>query len=132
MDGGAAVTTLVYDGDCAFCSSSVRAMHRLGLRPDVVIAWQQADLGSLGLTRAMCDDKVQWVSQGRVSSGHEAIAQLLMSSGRAWWVPGRLLLVPGLSWLAAAVYRWVSAHRHQLPGGTPACQVMGDSRPPPT
>jgi predicted DCC family thiol-disulfide oxidoreductase YuxK len=118
------VTTLVYDGDCAFCSSSVRVAQRLRLRADVVVPWQRADLPSLGLTPEQCAESLQWVADdGRVSSGHEAVARLLLASALPWRLPGVLLLTPPLSWLAARVYRWVADHRSSLPGGTPACRV---------
>lgn len=130
------MSTLVFDGDCAFCASSVRFMERLGLRADVVIPWQYADLAALGLTAPMCQEQLQWVDDGRISSGHEAVARLLLANGVFWRPLGRLLLLPPFSWLAARVYAWIADHRHQLPGGTPACQVtpvtLEDSEDPPT
>ena len=123
------MTTLVYDGDCAFCTSSVRWITRLRLRVDTVIAWQHADLSELGLTPEQCQEKVQWVSGSRVSSGHEAVAQLLLSSALPWRPLGYLLAVPPVSWVAARVYAWISAHRNQLPGGTAACALPPERRP---
>ena len=122
--------TLVYDGDCAFCTSSVRWVTRLRLRVDVVTPWQHTDLGQLGLTRQQCEAKVQWVGDdGRVSSGHEAVARLLLRSALPWRVPGALLLLPPLSWVASRVYDWVADHRGSMPGGTPACALPQDERP---
>jgi predicted DCC family thiol-disulfide oxidoreductase YuxK len=117
------VSTLVFDGDCGFCTTCVRQMRRLRNGADRVIPWQHADLPSLGLTPEECQDKVQHVGDdGRITSGHEAVAQLLLDSG-AWRPVGRLLLAPGVSWVAARAYAWISAHRTQLPGGTPACAL---------
>lgn len=122
--------TLVYDGDCGFCTSSVRWLVRLRLRADTVVPWQQADLPALGLTRAQCEAKVQWVADdGRLSSGHEALARLLLHSALPWRPLGALLLVPPVSWLASWVYDWVADHRGSLPGGTPACALPQDERP---
>ncbi len=120
------MNTLVYDGDCAFCTSSVRWVRRLRLGADTVIAYQHADLGSLGLTPEQCSAKLQWVDGPRVSSGHEAVARLLLASALPWRLLGALLLAPGLSWVAARVYDWVAAHRMSLPGGTPACALPPD------
>lgn len=121
------MNTLVYDGDCAFCTSSVRWMRRLGLRADVVVPWQHADLPSLGLTAEPCRERLQWVaSDGRVSSGHRAIARLLLASPLLWRPLGLLLLVPPVSWLAALAYDLVAANRYRLPGGTPACALPPD------
>ncbi|MCU1596216.1 MAG: hypothetical protein JWO12_3608 [Frankiales bacterium] len=123
------MSTLVFDGDCGFCTTSVGLIGRFGLRAETVIAWQHADLGALGLTPEQCSDKLQLVSSGRISSGHEAVARLLLGSALPWRPLGGLLLVPPFSWVAARLYRWVSAHRHQLPGGTPACAIVV---PPPS
>ena len=115
------MSTLVYDGDCGFCTTCVRAMRRLRIHPDVVIAWQHADLAALGLSPEQCQEKLQWVGDdGQHRSGHLAVAAVL----RGPWRPvGLLLTAPGASWLAARAYAWVAAHRMSLPGGTPACAV---------
>jgi predicted DCC family thiol-disulfide oxidoreductase YuxK len=117
------MSTLVYDGDCCFCSTCVLALERLHLRADEVIAWQHADLGALGLTPEQCQQAVQWVdSDGGHASGHLAVAALLQANG-AWRPLGALLRAPGVSALAARAYTWIADHRTSLPGGTPACQV---------
>lgn len=123
------MTTLVYDGDCAFCSSCVTLMRRLGLGAGTVVPWQHADLRGLGLTPESCQRELQWVADdGRVSGGHAAIARLLLAGPLPWRPLGLLLLLPPLSWLARAVYRWVAVNRGRLPGGTPACALP---QPPP-
>ena len=118
---------LVYDGDCAFCSSSARVVAtRLRRSPAdfAVEPWQHLDLDALGLTPAECDEAVRWVSaDGIRDAGHVAVARALRAS--RWWVRpvGAVLLVPGISALAARAYAWVAANRHRLPGGTPACSL---------
>ena len=115
--------TLVYDGDCAFCQRCSRFVRRHFHGVDVV-AWQQADLAGYGLTEAQAAAAVQFVdASGRIASGHAAIAELLIArGGPARWC-GRVLLLPGIRWLAQGIYRLVAANRHRLPGGTPACQA---------
>ena len=120
-------TTLVYDGDCAICTSSARLVERWGLDVDEVIPWQHADLDALGLTAAQCQEAVQLVEDGRVTSAHEAIGRLLQRSGGPWRLLGGLAIARPTSWLAAPAYRWVARNRHRLPGGTPACAM-----PPPS
>jgi predicted DCC family thiol-disulfide oxidoreductase YuxK len=112
---------LVYDGGCAFCTSCARVMERIG--PDAeIVAWQLADLAELGITEEQATDAVQWVEiDGTVRSGHEAIAAVLNTAGRIWKIIGRMVLLPGISWMAAKVYRLVADNRHRLPGSTPAC-----------
>ena len=119
-------TTLVYDGDCGFCTTAVSFVPRLRLRADRVVAWQHADLPALGLTPQQCAEAVQWVDAAGTASGHRAVARLLMASGPLWWLLGRVLLLPGISAVAARAYALVADNRMRLPGGTPACAV----RPP--
>ncbi|MCU1600048.1 MAG: hypothetical protein JWO22_757 [Frankiales bacterium] len=123
----AARGTLVFDGDCGFCTSSVRAMARLHIRAASVIAWQHADLGALALTPEQCTEKLQWIADdGSHASGHEAVAALLRAN-RPWAPLGHALLLPGISWLAAGAYSWIAAHRMSLPGGTPACALASQA-----
>jgi predicted DCC family thiol-disulfide oxidoreductase YuxK len=114
---------LVYDGDCAFCTSSVHALKRIGPEAEIV-AWQQTDLTALGLSEEEAAAAVQWVTvDGAIRSGHEAIAAALGSAGGPWALAGRALLSPGITPIAAGAYRLIADNRHRLPGGTPACAV---------
>jgi predicted DCC family thiol-disulfide oxidoreductase YuxK len=117
--------TLVFDGDCGFCTTCARFLERIG--PDAeIVAWQLADLDELGVSEEEAAEAVRWVEpDGGVLSGHEAIAAVLIATGSVWRLLGRLLLVPGLSWVAAKLYRLVASNRYRMPGGTPAC-----ARPP--
>ena len=117
---------LVYDGDCAFCRSCVRVLERIV--PDAeIVAWQLTDLAELGITERQAVDAVQWVQiDGTVRSGHEAIAAVLNTAGRIWKIIGRTILLPGISWMAAKVYRLVADNRNRLPGSTPACAVTDE------
>jgi predicted DCC family thiol-disulfide oxidoreductase YuxK len=112
---------LVFDGDCAFCTSCARLLERIGPEAEIV-AWQVADLDQLGITAAQAAEAVRWIEvDGTVRSGHEAIAAALRTAGGPWRVAGRAILLPGISPLAAIGYRLVARNRHRLPGGTPAC-----------
>lgn len=122
-------TTLVYDGDCAFCTSAVNAMVKARITADVVVPWQRADLGALGLTEAQCRDAVQLVEPGRTSSGHRAFGRLLLQAAWPWRPLGGLMLLPPFSWLAAGLYRLIASNRSRLPGGTPACAVPPPEQP---
>ena len=112
---------LLYDGDCAFCTTCARVLERIG--PDTeIVPWQFTDLAELGITEEQATEAVQWVgTDGTVRSGHEAIAATLNTAGRIWKIVGRMVLLPGISWLAAKVYRLVADNRYRLPGSTPAC-----------
>jgi predicted DCC family thiol-disulfide oxidoreductase YuxK len=114
--------TLLFDGDCGFCSSSARLAARLA--PDVAVQpYQQSDLAALDLTAGQCAEALQWVGPGGPAAGAAAVARLLIAAGKGWAFAGRLLLTPGIRLLAGVVYRAVAANRYRLPGGTPACRV---------
>jgi predicted DCC family thiol-disulfide oxidoreductase YuxK len=109
--------TLVYDGDCAFCTWSAQHGRRVLPASVELVPWQRADLPALGLDRAAVQTAVQWVAPGRgPQAGHRAIAAWLIASGWPWSLGGRLLLLPPVSWLAAGVYHVVSRNRHRIPG----------------
>jgi predicted DCC family thiol-disulfide oxidoreductase YuxK len=119
---------LLYDGDCAFCTRCAGVLERIGPAAEIV-PWQLADLPALGVSEEQAIDAVQWVEiDGTVRSGHEAIAAALNRAGRIWRIVGRTIVSPGISWIAAKVYRLVANNRYRLPGGTPACAVADEDR----
>lgn len=125
--------TFLYDGDCAFCTSCARFAARWVPTRAVIVPWQFADLASLGLTEAACEEAVQWVAPragdpagpgyAAPLAGPDAIAALLRSSHWAWRLVGRLLQIRPVRALAWPAYRWVARNRHRMPGGTPACAL---------
>ncbi len=115
---------LIFDGDCAFCSSSVRFGQRHVKRMARAEPYQFLELDAYGLTTAQCNAAVQLVSaDGRVYAAHDAVSMLLRGAGRGWWLLGSLMRLPGIHWLSGVVYRWVARNRHRLPGGTAACAL---------
>ncbi len=120
---------LIYDGDCGFCTRSVRLVERIPVRVRIT-PWQTTDLAALGTTRARAEREVVWVgTDGRVSGGAAAVADLLRSARFPFSLAGRVLALPVVRTLAALVYRAVAANRSRLPGTTPACQLPPDQRP---
>lgn len=117
---------LIFDGDCGFCTTSVGVAQRL-VRPRCdAVAWQRADLASLGVTAERAHHEALWVTPtGRVYGGAQAVAKILLSAGGVWSVVGAVLSLPPLRWAARAVYRLVADNRGRLPGGTAACAVPG-------
>jgi predicted DCC family thiol-disulfide oxidoreductase YuxK len=114
---------LVFDGDCAFCTSSARWARRL-LRLDAVEPWQQLDLEQLGLDPERCNAALQWVGiDGQIVEADRAVVAAMRHAGRLWLLPAAVLSAPGIRSLAALSYRWVARNRHRLPGGTPACRL---------
>ncbi|WP_134322633.1 thiol-disulfide oxidoreductase DCC family protein [Cumulibacter soli] len=121
---------LVYDGDCGICTKCVGFVERHLTKDVDIVAFQHADLSSLGLTAAQCEQAVQWVEpDGRTSAAHMAVGDLLKASGWQWRPLAFLALVRPFRWIAAVVYTWIAKNRHRLPGGTPACSMPAHLRP---
>ncbi|MEB3368115.1 thiol-disulfide oxidoreductase DCC family protein [Saccharopolyspora mangrovi] len=120
---------LIYDGDCGFCTRSVRLAVRLPVRMRVR-TWQETDLAALGATEDRARREVLWVDRtGGVFGGAAAVAELLKSCRAPWPALGWITSAPLVRTLAAHAYRWVADNRHRLPGSTPACQLPPDQRP---
>lgn len=117
---------LVYDGDCGFCTASVAWLRRrLPAGSELTVApWQDLDLRAVGLLPTEVLEAAWWVGPGGDRRrGARAAAAALRAAGGAWGVAGRVLDVPPVSWLAAAVYRLVARYRYRLPGATDACRT---------
>lgn len=118
--------TLVFDGDCAFCSSSARFVRALTGPTVRVLPYQRADLDDLGLTAEQGAEAVWFVHpDGRKDRGHRAIAAALKAAGGIWRPLGAALASPPIEPIAGPAYAWIAKNRHRLPGGTPECEVRG-------
>jgi predicted DCC family thiol-disulfide oxidoreductase YuxK len=112
--------TLVYDGACGFCSGTARAARRRLPKDVRVVPYQEADLGSLGLTEEEAARTAWWIEpDGMRRPGHEAIAGALRAMGGIWELAGQVIDVPVLRPIASDVYDLVSRNRGRLPGGPP-------------
>ncbi|MEV6650027.1 DUF393 domain-containing protein [Streptomyces sp. NPDC051219] len=121
---------LVYDGDCAFCTTSVTFLERHLRPPCAITPWQFADLRSLDITQQRAESELLWITPtGAVYGGSQAVAKLLLGAGKGWAVPGALLSLPPLRWIAHDAYRLVAKNRDRMPGGTPACALPANRRP---
>lgn len=123
------VPVLIYDGDCGFCTRSVRLVERLPVRVRIV-AWQDADLTALRTTEDRARHEVIWVDrEGRLFGGAAAVAELLKTCRLPWPLLGWAMSAPLVRVVAGWSYRWVAANRYRMPGATPACQLPPEQRP---
>jgi predicted DCC family thiol-disulfide oxidoreductase YuxK len=122
---------LIFDGDCAFCTSSAywlaRRLHRQVGPNARIVPWQFTDLSALGITAARAQREALWVgTEGAIYGGAPAFAEWLRFRGGPYGVAGYVMELPVVRTLAAAVYRVIAKNRHRMPGGSPACAL-----PPP-
>jgi predicted DCC family thiol-disulfide oxidoreductase YuxK len=120
---------LLFDGDCGFCTTSVRFVERHIPSEAEMLAYQFADLEALGTTADRASREVLWVEGDRVRGGAQAVAALLIDAGGLWRPLGMVMRVPPFRWIAAGVYHLITVNRFRLPGGTPACALPPRERP---
>jgi len=111
----------LYDGHCRFCTAGSERMRRL-TRPGVLTLRDFQQPGVLAdypqLTHDQCMRQAQLVApDGRVFGGMEAVVRALMTRPVFGWF-ARLYYVPGIRWLADALYAWVAANRYRIFGRT--------------
>jgi predicted DCC family thiol-disulfide oxidoreductase YuxK len=117
-------STLIFDGDCSFCTTTANYVAKHTKAPLEVVPWQFAELGKFGLTPEQTAKRVYLVDDGALFAGHRAFARILRLQPR-WYFRffGVLMTAPVLTWAFALGYSLVARYRHKLPGGTPACQM---------
>jgi len=116
--------TLIFDGDCGFCTSAANFIVK---RSKVAITshpWQLIDTTEYGVLQPQAQERVYMVVDGQAFGGHEAFAAILRLQNN--WLLSTIafvIVVPPICWLARIGYRLVAKYRHKLPGGTPACKL---------
>jgi predicted DCC family thiol-disulfide oxidoreductase YuxK len=118
---------LVFDGDCAFCSTWVERLRAALPRFPETTPYQWADLDALGLSLDDVQQFAWYLTPTHQYAGHLAFSALLRSQPRVGLrFAGHLIATPPFSWAAALGYRFIARYRHLLPGGTPACALPRD------
>jgi predicted DCC family thiol-disulfide oxidoreductase YuxK len=117
--------TLLYDGDCRFCTRSARTIQRrLGGERVSLVNFQEPGKidGYPGVTREACIQKMHVVTAtGRVFAGAEAFARIFATVRLIGWLAW-LYYVPGLRQVADLGYALVAKHRYRLFGRTEPCE----------
>ena len=115
---------LVFDGDCAFCTTWVNRLEAVLPVFPPTTRWQWIDLDRYALSSDDVDRYAWVLTPGHQYAGHLALSALLrMQPVAALRFLGHLLATPPFSLAAALGYRVIAANRSRLPGGTPACAV---------
>lgn len=113
----------IFDGDCAFCSSSMRVLRKMTKDRISSSPYQFLKLEELGVSLEEAESAVQYIRGEIKLKGAEAIAYYLMDSKTVWSAAGWLMRAPVILSFAEVIYSVVAHNRHRLPGGTPECQL---------
>ncbi len=116
---------LIYDGECGFCSRSVRLLERIARKPfekrasREVLAWVPDEVAQT-VSRQML-----WLEpDGTIWGGSLALVRALRATG--WPALAFLLGNPIVRPLTRALYRLVARSRHRL--GPRACELPPRTR----
>jgi predicted DCC family thiol-disulfide oxidoreductase YuxK len=121
---------LIFDGDCAFCTTWVNRLQAWLPRSFRAVPWQWSDLDAVGLTHDDVADFAWYLTRRHSYAGALAFAALLRTQPRIGLrFAGHLLATPPFSFVAAFGYNQIARFRHQLPGGTPACALPRPGSP---
>lgn len=116
--------TLIYDGDCGFCTATARWAERRLSDDYRVVPSQQADLDALGLTQEDVARSAWWIDpDGTRWDEHRCIAAALRAMSAPWPALGRMLTFGPISPLARRAYRLVANNRYRIrwPGNPNSC-----------
>jgi predicted DCC family thiol-disulfide oxidoreductase YuxK len=116
--------TVLYDGDCRFCTRSARQIEKRLGRTNVSLRNFQ-EPGALnpypGVSHDACMEKMHVVTAaGSVFAGAEAFARIVATLPVVGWLAW-LYYVPGLRQLADLTYAAIARHRYRLFGRSEAC-----------
>ncbi|MCQ9353123.1 DUF393 domain-containing protein [Corynebacterium sp. 153RC1] len=114
--------TLLFDGDCGFCSASVEWLKRKV--EFEAVPFQFSECQEFGISETEMNSQVWLIEDDEKYGGAVAFARLL---GKSQLMVlrhfGAFLLLPGVKFIAQKVYALEAKYRHLLPGGTPACRL---------
>jgi predicted DCC family thiol-disulfide oxidoreductase YuxK len=111
--------SLVFDDNCGYCRRQVQRLRRMDRAdrfdyvprsaPDLTQRFPQLAGADFNQGMRLVD------AEGRVFVGADAVHGVLQRLP-GWRRLAWLYRVPGLHALSRAVYRWIAANRHRLPG----------------
>jgi predicted DCC family thiol-disulfide oxidoreductase YuxK len=116
---------LAFDGDCAFCQTTIDRITRRA-RPTITSTpWQSLPAPTRTRHRARLDREVLLLEGDQVLlGGADALVYVLRSSpARSFRVAATVAGFPIMRTVARGVYGWVAANRHRMPAGTSSCAL---------
>jgi len=118
---------IVFDGDCGFCTRSLRALQRID-RSGVMRLHDSHESALIAskfpMLRGADFDNAMFAvtADGRVFRGYFAFKELLRKLPAGW--PLRLLsALPGADLIGPRIYAWVAGNRHRLGCDSAGCEL---------
>jgi predicted DCC family thiol-disulfide oxidoreductase YuxK len=123
MNGPA--TTLIFDGDCGFCTRCVVwGTANLSAFPNP-LAFQTLKPSDYGLSDKDVRQAVWLISGATSLSGARAVAWILKGQKSLLWRSiGKVIDWRPIRPISSLAYRLVAINRHRLPGATTECKMV--------
>lgn len=126
--------SIVFDGDCAFCTKSLRLLRRLDRdgamhlhdSHDSSIATRFPMLASADFDQAM----FAVTADGQVFRGYFAFKALIRTLPAAWPL-ALLFMIPGANFIGPRVYAWVARNRRRMGCASDVCEMPSPPTPSP-
>ena len=117
---------LFFDGECGFCSSSVRRIFRLDRQGRIDFAPLQGELSkSKGFSHHAAADGGTVVllreNDGKVFTESDALIEIARALGGAWRIFALAAWIP--KGLRDMVYHWIARNRYRLMGKADQCSL---------
>ena len=108
--------TFYYDGDCGFCTRTVRLMAKLDRRRRVSwVPFQTLEALPGNLTRADLQREAYIERGENLEGGFYAFRRLTLLLPPLWLL-APVMWLPGINKIGEAAYAWVARNRTRLPG----------------
>lgn len=113
--------TLVFDGECGFCTRCVHLLHRLDRSDRVTtVPFQTPGVPeSIGASPEQCRASLQWRGPGGERRSGAAAVNAVLDVLTRTSAPSRVYRAT--AGLQERAYAWVARNRTRLPGTTPHC-----------
>lgn len=127
--------SIVFDGDCAFCTKSLRRLRRLD-RHGVMHLYDSHDPALIAtrfpmLAAADFDQAMFAVTaDGQVFRGYFAFKALVRTLPAAWPLT-LLFMIPGANFAGPRVYAWVARNRRRMGCASDVCEMPSSPTPSP-
>lgn len=120
---------VLFDGDCGFCTASVRWIARRDRRGVFCFAPLRSRAARQALEGARAEapvpDSLVIVRDGAVLVRSDATIAIARMLGLPWSLAAAALLIPRA--LRDGAYSWIARRRHRLPGAADACPMPDDA-----
>jgi predicted DCC family thiol-disulfide oxidoreductase YuxK len=108
--------TVLYDGSCNLCRGSAERVRRFDTLHRIEFLDLHDPSAAQRFPSINRDEAMKWMqavdSRNRVFSGSDAWARIgVLLPG--WNLIARILLVPGIRWIAQRTYAWVACNRYR-------------------